>query len=102
MIPRHAARFLCTVGLAFSLFSPGKARAQDDATVEMARQRFREGVQFYDQRQYEKARLAFLQAYALKPHPSVLLNLAQSELRAGKPDDAASHFSEYLKSATDV
>jgi hypothetical protein len=71
----------------------------------MARQRFREGVQYYDQHQFEKARLAFLQAYALKPHPSVLLNLAQSELRSGHPDDAASHFSQYLRvntTATDA
>jgi hypothetical protein len=102
MIPRRAARLLCAIGLALSVVSPGRARAQDDATVEMARQRFREGVQFYDQRQYDKARLAFLQAYALKPHPSVLLNLAQSELRAGHPDDASGHFNEYLRTNTEA
>lgn len=72
------------------------ARAQDDATVEMARQRFREGVQFYDQHQYEKARLAFLQAYTLKAHPAILLNLAQSELRSGHPEDAATHFTAFI------
>lgn len=72
------------------------ARAQDDATVEMARQRFREGVQFYDQHQYEKARLAFLQAYTLKAHPAILLNLAQSELRSGHPEDAATHFTTFI------
>jgi tetratricopeptide (TPR) repeat protein len=97
MIRRHAARYLCAAGLALTLLRPAVSRADDDATVEMARQRFREGVQFYDQRQFEKARLAFLQAYAIKPHPSILLNLAQSELRAGKPEDAANHFSEYLR-----
>jgi tetratricopeptide (TPR) repeat protein len=102
---RHAARLLCALGVALSLANPRPARAEDDATIEMARQRFREGVQFYDQHQFEKARLAFLQAYALKPHPSVLLNLAQSELRSGHPDDAATHFSQYLRintSATDA
>jgi hypothetical protein len=102
MIPRHAARLICAVGLALSAMNPGMARAQDDATVEMARQRFREGVQFYDQRQYDKARLAFLQAFALKPHPSVLLNLAQSELRAGHPEDACGHFSEYIRTNTEA
>lgn len=80
----------------------GVALAQDEATVEMARARFREGVQFYDQRQYEKARLAFLQAYALKPHPTVLLNLAQSELRGDRPEDAAGHFAEYLRTTPDA
>jgi hypothetical protein len=105
MMSRYAARLLCALGVALSIANAGTARAEDDATIEMARQRFREGVQFYDQHQFEKARLAFLQAYALKPHPSVLLNLAQSELRSGHPDDAATHFSQYLRvntSATDA
>jgi hypothetical protein len=93
LLPLVAALSIAT----FSLLLPCVAQAQDDATIEMARQRFREGVSFYDQREYEKARLAFLQAYALKPHPSVLLNLAQSELRAGKPADSAMHFSQFIR-----
>src|SRR5882724_7293141 len=97
MMSRHAARLFCALGVAFLVTVPRTSHAQDDATIEMARQRFREGVQYYDQHQFEKARLAFLQAYALKPHPSVLLNLAQSELRSGHPDDAALHFSQYLR-----
>ncbi len=100
MIPRHAARLLLAAGLALGVSVPRGAHAQDPETVEMARQRFREGVQFYDQREYDKARLSFRQAYALKPHPAVLLNLAQSELRSGHPDDAATHFSEYLHNNT--
>lgn len=95
---RSVARLVCTIAVAVAVCLPRVARADDDVT-EMARQRFREGVQFYDQRQYEKARLAFLQSYAIKPHPATLLNLAQSELRAGHPDDAANHFSEYLRSS---
>jgi hypothetical protein len=97
MMSRHAARLFCALGVALFLTIPRVSQAQDDATIEMARQRFREGVQYYDQHQFEKARLAFLQAYALKPHPSVLLNLAQSELRSGHPDDAAQHFAQYLR-----
>jgi tetratricopeptide (TPR) repeat protein len=97
MMSRRAAWLFPALGVAFSILLPRPSRAQDDATIEMARQRFREGVQYYDQKQFEKARLAFLQAYALKPHPSVLLNLAQSELRSGHPDEAAGHFSQYLR-----
>jgi hypothetical protein len=97
MIFRPAARLICAACFALGLASPGIAIAEDDGTVEMARQRFREGVNFYDQRQWEKARLAFLQAYALKPHPSILMNLAQSELRGARPADAAGHFTEYLR-----
>jgi hypothetical protein len=96
MMSRYAARLFCALGVALSIAIPRTSRADDDPTIEMARQRFREGVQFYDQHQFEKARLAFLQAYALKPHPAVLLNLAQSELRSGHPDDAATHFSQYM------
>lgn len=77
------------------------ASAQDDPATEMARERFKEGVHFYDLKQYEKARAAFLQAYALKKHPAVLLNLAQSELRSGHEAAAAEHFSEYLRDNPD-
>ncbi|HEY3236709.1 MAG TPA: hypothetical protein VGJ84_18470, partial [Polyangiaceae bacterium] len=36
--------------------------AEEDASLEMARERFQEGVKFFDQKQYDKARAAFLQA----------------------------------------
>jgi tetratricopeptide (TPR) repeat protein len=72
------------------------ARAQDGET-EVARQRFLEGVRHYDQKEYEKARLAFLQAYLLKPHRAVLLNLAQSELKAGRYAEAAENFAKYIR-----
>ena len=67
-----------------------------------ARARFKEGVDFYDKGQYENARLAFLQAYALKKHPAVLLNLAQSSAKAGHPLEAAKAFQQYLKESTSV
>jgi hypothetical protein len=95
---------MCSCALSASLASagpPAKASADDDATVAMARERFKEGVGYFDQKQYDKARAAFLQAYALKKHPAVLLNLAQSELRSAHEADAATHFSAYLREATD-
>jgi len=84
---------------------PAPARAQDDVTLSMARERFKEGVGYFDKKDFAKARVAFLQAYALKKHPAVLLNLAQSELRSGHEADAAKHFAQYLrehKDATDA
>jgi hypothetical protein len=63
----------------------------------VARQRFEEGVRHYDARDYDKARLAFLQAYLLKEHPAVLLNLAQSELKAGRYAEAAENFAKYIR-----
>jgi len=87
--------------VALSLAAP--ARADDDATTTAAaRERFKEGVTYFDQKQYEKARAAFVQAYALKKHPSVLLNLAHSELRSNHERDAAQHFAQYLREATDA
>src|SRR3954471_17301435 len=75
---------------------PNAAAQEKDAVTEMARRRFQEGVKFFDQQKYEEARAAFLQAYALKHHPAVLLNLAQSEIRSGHSLEAARHFSSFL------
>src|SRR5258706_7630693 len=92
------------IACASSLFgAPGIARADDDdATVTMARERFKEGVSYFDKKEFDRARAAFLQAYALKKHPAVLLNLAQSELRSGHEVDAATHFAQYLREAKEA
>jgi tetratricopeptide (TPR) repeat protein len=70
---------------------------QDDSATKMARQRFQEGVSYYDKGQFEMARAAFLQAYALRKHPVVLLNLAQSSLKSGHALEAAHYFQQFLK-----
>jgi outer membrane biosynthesis protein TonB len=72
----------------------------DDASTKAARARFQEGVAFYDKGQFENARAAFLQAYALRKHPAVLLNLAQSSLRSGHTLEAAGFFKQYLHEST--
>ncbi|HEU5072760.1 MAG TPA: PEGA domain-containing protein [Polyangiaceae bacterium] len=77
--------------------APSPALAQEDPTIEAARERFKEGVTYFDNKEFERARLAFVQAYALKPHPALLLNLAQSELRSGHEAEAATHFARYLR-----
>ncbi|HET9930531.1 MAG TPA: hypothetical protein VFQ35_07585 [Polyangiaceae bacterium] len=96
----NARRFVLGGMLAMCITRP--ASADDEATTSIARERFKEGVQFFDQKQFEKARAAFLQAYALKRHPAVLLNLAQSELRSGHEADAAKHFAQYLREAKEA
>ncbi|HKO47759.1 MAG TPA: hypothetical protein VJV79_08550 [Polyangiaceae bacterium] len=90
----------CTTLLGAASFAAHAHAGEDDTTVAIARERFKEGVAFFDQKQYDKARVAFLQAYALKKHPAVLLNLAQSELRSNHEVDAAKHFSAYLREST--
>lgn len=66
--------------------------AQDEA-----QQRFQTGLKYYDQRDFESARLAFTQAYAVIQKPSILQNLAFSELYSNHPLEAVNHFDQYMK-----
>jgi hypothetical protein len=104
--PPRALRAALPMSLVFvvlvGLLPARAARADDDATTAMARERFKEGVQYFDKKEYDKSRAAFLQAYALKRHPAVLLNLAQSELRSGHEAEAAKHFAQYLREVKDA
>jgi hypothetical protein len=68
----------------------------------MARSRFKEGVDFYDKGEFEQARLSFLQAYALKKHPAVLLNLAWSCLKSGHALEADKYFKQFLAEGKDI
>jgi hypothetical protein len=70
--------------------------ATDESTTNMARARFKEGVAFYDKGEFEQARASFLQAYALKKHPAVLLNLAWSCVKSGHALEAARYFKQFL------
>jgi hypothetical protein len=75
---------------------PAFAQGQPDPTLQAAHARFDEGVQFFDKGQFENARAAFLQAYALHKHPAVLINLAQTSLRSGHVLEAARYFAQYI------
>jgi hypothetical protein len=100
---RHVLVLFWFALLAIAATTSSSSRAQDDPETVTARQRFQEGVKYFDAGQYAKARVAFLQAYALKQHPAVLLNLAQSEIRMpGHEALAAQHFTEYLRKAPDA
>jgi hypothetical protein len=80
---------------------PARAQAEDTTTT-MARARFKEGVEFYDKGEYEQARASFLQAYALKKHPAVLLNLAWSCLKSGHALEAERYFKQFLSEGKDI
>ncbi|MEJ7734613.1 MAG: hypothetical protein WKG00_36135 [Polyangiaceae bacterium] len=91
---------LLLVSICEGVFFRSVALAQQppDAVTEVARQRYEEGVRYFDAGKYEDARSAFLQAYALKRHPAVLLNLGLSELRTGKyVEDAGNHLQQFLR-----
>src|SRR5271154_1023514 len=108
------ARLLRTVGyLAMALIfatapilasTPAWAQSDppDAATTALARVRFKEGVTFYDAGKFEQARVSFLQAYALKRHPLVLINVALSCLKSGHAVDASRDFRQFLIEARDI
>src|ERR1700678_2416554 len=80
----------------------GLAQTADDPAIKGARARVNESVEFFDKGQFENARAAFLQAYALRKHPAVLINLAQSSLRAGHTLEAAKFFTQYLHESSSL
>jgi hypothetical protein len=83
--------------------SPAEAQTgSEDPTTAMARARFKEGVEYYDKGQFELARAAFLQAYALKKHPAVLLNLAWSCLKSGHALEAERYFRQFLSEGKEI
>jgi hypothetical protein len=89
---------LTEAGLPPSLLSEPLSFAQpSDPVTEVARQRYEEGVKAYDAGRFEEARTAFLQVYALKRHPAVLLNLGQSELRSNHLEDSGKHLQQFLR-----
>ncbi len=66
--------------------------AQDEANA-----RFQTGLKYYDARDFESARLAFTQAYAVLQRPGILLNLGLSELYSNRPIEALAHLATYAK-----
>ncbi|GAC1527307.1 MAG: hypothetical protein NVS3B10_25150 [Polyangiales bacterium] len=74
----------------------GIAHAQMDADTKEAKTLFEDGVKLYKEAKYEEARVKFKAAYGLKKRPSIIINLARSELQTKRPLDAAAHFKETL------
>src|SRR5580704_18802399 len=77
-----------------TLVAPAVAQTPgaEDPITASARARFKEGVDFYDKGEYDQARASFLQAYALKKHPAVLLNLAWSCVKSGHALEGKKYF----------
>lgn len=76
--------------------NPAESPPPDELTTE-ARKRFVEGMSASEAGQYERARIAYLQAYALKQDPGVARNLAISEIDAGHLLVGARRLAEYLR-----
>ncbi len=91
---------LTDAGLGDLPFSEPFANAQptpSDPITEAARAKYQEGVKAFESGKYEDARSAFLQAYALKRVPAVLLNLGQSEIKSGHYEDGGNHLQQFIR-----
>ena len=94
--PVAVALLLALAPGAFAVPASAQSAAEDPTTA-MARSRFKEGVDFFDKGSFEQARASFLpEAYALKKHPGVLINLAWSCLKSGHVLEGERYFKEFL------
>jgi hypothetical protein len=105
---RQRARWWRALGLTAALaacaLSP-LAAAQQQPTGDVARLRaaetFRQGVEAFDRRDFEAARVAFLQTLALRPNePAVQRNLGLSEIYSGHYLDGARRLARVLQTTS--
>src|SRR5687768_3777957 len=83
-------------GLVLQLLA-GPVSAQDAA--EDARAQFDAGVAAFAEERYADALAAFKAAYELRPHPVVLVNIANCHMELGEPVEASALFERYLREA---
>lgn len=70
--------------------------APNDASTK-ARARFNEGVALARRKDWQRAYTAFLEAWRLKEHPQIALNLGRAEIEIGKYYDATEHLAYSVK-----
>ncbi|MCC7542487.1 MAG: tetratricopeptide repeat protein [Deltaproteobacteria bacterium] len=74
------------------------ALAQEDDQTR-ARASFQLGVERFGDGSYESALEAFQEAYRLRPHPAVRVNMANCYERLGRPVEALFHYERFLTEA---
>jgi tetratricopeptide (TPR) repeat protein len=78
-----------------SLLGVGGAQAADTSTEE-ARQHFLKGQQYFDLTRWDEAAAEFEQAYAARPDPSFIYNMAQAYRRKGDAKRALDLYKNFL------
>lgn len=68
-----------------------------DARIE-ARRHFRKGMSLIAEKKYDSGIDELEQAYAIRPHPNVLFNIARAYDDAGKSEEALRYYHRYLES----
>lgn len=77
--------------------APTAAYAQNPTNE--ARAAFQEGVRDFAAQRFAQALEAFRRAYRIRPHPSVLVNIANCQLALDQPQAALATFENYLTDA---
>lgn len=96
------SRILVVVPFVFLVGWLGQARADGDESVtETARAQFARGVELADKGDYQGALQAFSDAYVASPRSAVLYNIGQAQVALGRPLEAASTLSRYLREGQD-
>jgi hypothetical protein len=78
------------------------APAANDRVAQRARELFDEGVRLANEGRFESARAVFRSAYELQPHPSVLYNIAQCEVRLGDAASAVATLERFLAAGREI
>jgi len=82
---------------------PPNAAVSNDRVAQRARELFDEGVRLANEGRFASARAVFRSAYELQPHPSVLYNIAQCEVRLGDTASAVATLERFLETgASDI
>lgn len=89
-------RSLLAAGLLFALILSTSLADAQDASVDQARANFQRGVELYNTADYAGALAAFQEAYRIRPHPTVRVNIANCYDHLGRPVEAIFHFEHYL------
>lgn len=81
--------------MACLLLCAGPALAQEDPARDQARVLYENGATLYEEGEYEKAIVAWEQAYALSKEPALLYNIANALERLGRIGPAIDRLNEY-------
>lgn len=89
-----------TILAASALVAALSHTAPAGAQTNEARAAFQTGVQAFAEQHFAEALESFRTAYRIRPHPSILVNIANCYLRLNRPQDAISTFERFLNDPT--
>lgn len=95
---RSVGRWLLLLACASFAGARPVAAQPEDPNVVRARQLFKHGVEAYDRGVYYDALQAFQDAYQLRPHAAVRVNIANCYEKLDRPAEAIQNFEQFLGS----